>query len=71
MSLSDSIFPVSAAAVTHNLPAPIAVDRALIALVRLLARQAVRDWLAQAQMTTVKDADATTLRSAVSAGERP
>jgi hypothetical protein len=49
------IVPVSAAAATKDMPASIAVDQALIALVRLLARRAVREWLEQPG--TTEDAD--------------
>jgi hypothetical protein len=51
----DRTVPVGAAAAPQDSPSPIAVDQALIALVRLLARQAVRDWLAQMAPTEVSD----------------
>jgi hypothetical protein len=64
--------PVSAAAAMKDSPSPIAVDQALITLVRLLARQAVRDWLSQPGMTEDNgDTGPPSLSSAISAGERP
>ena len=59
-----------AGASCRDLPASTAADRALIALVRLLARQAVRDWLGQPETTEDSDTNAPCLSSAVSAGER-
>ena len=70
MSLGYPIFPVSAAAATPDLPASTAADRALIALVRLLARQAVRDWLGQPETPEDSDTDAPCQLSAGSWGER-
>jgi hypothetical protein len=64
-----STIPVSAAAAAQDSPASIAIDRALIALVRL-ARQAVRDWLAQPETTENGNADAISLSSAASSDER-
>jgi hypothetical protein len=60
------VVPVGAAAATKDSPSPIAVDQALIALVRLLARQAVREWLVQPGTTEDDDTDG----ASVSAGER-
>jgi hypothetical protein len=68
--LFDRAAPVSAVAAPQDSPSPIEVDRALIALVRLLARQAVHGWLAQTATTEDGDTDAPSLSSAVSAGER-
>jgi hypothetical protein len=62
--------PVSAVAAPQDSPSPIAVDQALIALVRLLARQAVRDRLAEPETIEDGNTDAPSVSSAVSAGER-
>jgi hypothetical protein len=69
-ALDEDVLPRTYCEAAQDLPASTAADRALVALVRLLARQAVRDWLGQPETTEDSDTDASCLSSAVSAGER-
>ena len=74
----SSIYPSAAASPVSAAPAPQEdeapgsdLHSALIALVRLLARQAVREWLAEPETAEAGATDAPRLSPPVSAGERP
>ena len=72
MSPSAAASPVPAAPAPQEDEAPGSDPHsALIALVRLLARQAVREWLAEPESAEAGATDAPWPSPPVSAGERP
>jgi hypothetical protein len=69
-TLDEDILPRTYCEAARDLPASTAADRALIALVRLLARQAVSEWVGPACMIQNNDPEAPRLSSTVPADER-